>query len=114
MPTLSERGAYDICIACFWEDDGQDDPHADEVWGGPNHHYSLSAARANFAVYLTMYDPGHDNFERLRGGERVLAVKWRMVEVAAELRESSDAAETARLWKAFDTANAELRAILYP
>jgi len=25
-----------ICPVCFWEDDGQDDPKAHKVWGGPN------------------------------------------------------------------------------
>jgi hypothetical protein len=34
---------------CFWHDDGQDDPHADEVWGGPNKGLSLTAARRSFA-----------------------------------------------------------------
>src|SRR5438477_7521638 len=56
-PTLSERGGYDICKLCDWEDDGQDDPHAEEVWGGPNGRYSLAQARANFRRYLIMYDP---------------------------------------------------------
>ncbi|MGX1199098.1 CPCC family cysteine-rich protein [Parvibaculum sp. MBR-TMA-1.3b-4.2] len=56
-PTLEERGGYDICGLCNWEDDGQDDPHADEVWGGPNGGYSLTEARANFRRYLIMYDP---------------------------------------------------------
>ncbi len=46
--TLSERGGYDICDVCFWEDDGQDDHDADEVRGGPNYSLSLTAARANF------------------------------------------------------------------
>lgn len=46
--TLPTRGGYDICPVCFWEDDGQDDPVADEVWGGPNYELSLTAARANF------------------------------------------------------------------
>src|SRR3569833_2977032 len=27
--TLIERGGYDICSVCFWEDDGQDVPIAD-------------------------------------------------------------------------------------
>ena len=49
--TLEERGIYDICPVCFWEDDGQDDPHADEVWGGPNGSLSLTQARANFAEF---------------------------------------------------------------
>ena len=46
--TLAERGGYDICPVCFWEDDGQDDHDADLVRGGPNYSLSLTAARANF------------------------------------------------------------------
>ena len=46
--TLDERGSYEICPVCFWEDDWQDDPHADEVRGGPNGALSLSQARANY------------------------------------------------------------------
>jgi len=34
--TLSERGAYEICGECGWEDDGQDDHDAHLVRGGPN------------------------------------------------------------------------------
>jgi hypothetical protein len=55
-PTLSERAIHQTCRLCAWEDDGQDDPHADEVWGGPNGHYSLSQGRANFRNHLNMYD----------------------------------------------------------
>lgn len=46
--TLPERGAFDICEVCFWEDDGQDDYDADVVRGGPNGSLSLSAARMNY------------------------------------------------------------------
>jgi hypothetical protein len=46
--TLTERSGYEICGVCFWEDDGQDDPEADEVWGGPNGSLSLAQARENF------------------------------------------------------------------
>lgn len=53
--TLTERGGYEICGICDWEDDGQDDPRADEVWGGPNGDYSLAEARSNFKACLTMY-----------------------------------------------------------
>jgi len=56
-PTLSERGTWEICTLCDWEDDGQDDPRADEVWGGPNGAYSLTQARENFKRYQQMYDP---------------------------------------------------------
>lgn len=48
--TLDERGMYDICPVCFWEDDGQDDHDADAVRGGPNGPLSLAAARANYAA----------------------------------------------------------------
>jgi hypothetical protein len=46
--TLSERGGYDICPVCFWEDDGQDDADADVVRGGPNGGLSLTQARAHY------------------------------------------------------------------
>jgi Cysteine-rich CPCC len=46
--TLSERGHYDICQICFWEDDGQDDYDADVVRGGPNGALSLTEARDNY------------------------------------------------------------------
>ncbi len=45
FPTLSERGVYEICEVCNWEDDNQDDPNADEVWGGPNYELSLTENR---------------------------------------------------------------------
>ncbi|MFF4509354.1 CPCC family cysteine-rich protein [Streptomyces sp. NPDC001401] len=46
--TLAERGLYEICPVCFWEDDGQDDHDADRVRGGPNGRLSLTEARQNF------------------------------------------------------------------
>src|SRR5262245_34825945 len=53
--TLDQRGSYEICELCNWEDDGQDDPHADEIWGGPNGSYSLTEARENFKRHRIMY-----------------------------------------------------------
>jgi hypothetical protein len=49
--TLSQRALDEICSVCFWQDDGQDDPEADEVWGGPNGDLSLSQARKNYAAF---------------------------------------------------------------
>lgn len=49
--TLEERGGYDICPVCFWEDDGQDNHNADVVLGGPNGGISLSEARKNFQEF---------------------------------------------------------------
>ena len=48
--TLSERGGFEICEVCFWQDDGQDEHDADVVRGGPNHRLSLSQAQRNFAA----------------------------------------------------------------
>jgi len=48
--TLDERGAYDICLVCFWEDDGQDNADAHLVKGGPND-VSLSQARRNYIEF---------------------------------------------------------------
>jgi hypothetical protein len=46
--TLYERGGFEICPVCLWEDDGQDDADAGTVRGGPNGLLSLAQARANF------------------------------------------------------------------
>ncbi|HXQ23685.1 MAG TPA: CPCC family cysteine-rich protein [Candidatus Acidoferrales bacterium] len=76
-PTIAERCAYEICSLCAWEDDGQDDnPHRpegyhdyfapDDVAGGPNHDYSLTEARENFAQNFTSYRPADIDFENER------------------------------------------------
>lgn len=57
LPTLRSRSDFGICTICFWEDDGQDSADADDVRGGPNHDYSLTEARRNFAAHRTMYRP---------------------------------------------------------
>ena len=49
--TLGERGGYEICPVCFWEDDGQDEDNADLILGGPNGSLSLTQARRNFQEY---------------------------------------------------------------
>jgi hypothetical protein len=46
--SLGERGGFEICDVCLWEDDGQDDHDAGVVRGGPNGTLSLSQARANY------------------------------------------------------------------
>ncbi|WP_347405088.1 CPCC family cysteine-rich protein [Micromonospora sp. WMMD1082] len=46
--TLFERGGYEICDECGWEDDGQDDHDSAVVRGGPNGRLSLDAARAGY------------------------------------------------------------------
>ncbi|QDV08805.1 hypothetical protein Poly30_43600 [Planctomycetes bacterium Poly30] len=44
--SLQERGGFEICPVCYWEDDGQDLDALDEV-SGPNH-ITLRTARQNF------------------------------------------------------------------
>src|SRR5689334_21768855 len=46
--TLDERGGFEICAVCFWEDDGQDERDAEVVRGGPNGGLSLRDAQRNF------------------------------------------------------------------
>ena len=46
--TLPERGAYDLCPECSWEDDGQDDHDSHVRRGGPNGLESLDDARQRY------------------------------------------------------------------
>ena len=57
-PTLRDPHRFTTCGLCAWDNDGQDDPFADEVWGGPNGSFglSLSRARDNFRHHLSKYD----------------------------------------------------------
>lgn len=47
--TIAERGGYEICRECGWEDVGQINHDAHVVRGGPNRHLSLADARAAYA-----------------------------------------------------------------
>ncbi len=49
--TLNERGAFEICEVCYWEDDGQDEHDVAVVRGGPNGSLSLKQARRNFGEF---------------------------------------------------------------
>lgn len=51
LRSLPTRGDYEICPVCWWEDDGQDNPDADVVMGGPNYELSLTQARANVLLH---------------------------------------------------------------
>jgi len=106
-PTLAERGGYDICYLCNWEDDGQDDHNADVVMGGPNYGYSLTAARENFKRYGNMYTPGKD--QRLPSGDTELetAVKRRIVE-AFEAMRTAPAEDILRMWDFINSTRKEL------
>ncbi len=53
--TIAERGRYDICTVCWWEDDGMDNNDAD-IASSPNYGISLTQARYNF-IKFGIYDP---------------------------------------------------------
>ncbi len=57
--TISNE-AFDVCVLCWWCDDGQDDHNADVVRHGPNGRRSLTAARASFRQRLSSLPPGKD------------------------------------------------------
>jgi hypothetical protein len=107
-PTLPRRGWEDICCLCSWQDDGQDDPHADEAWRGPNSHYSLTQARENFKQYLVIFTP--DNDRRIGGGDSgvTLAAKKAMMD-AFDAMANADDLEKAWLWEEVSDAEIVIR-----
>ena len=54
-PTLNSWSGFEICLICWWEDDGTGDQKANFVAGGTNGSYSLMEARANFEDHGDMY-----------------------------------------------------------
>lgn len=98
-PTLCERGAYEICKLCFWEDDGQNDANADEVLPGPNQGYSLTEARRNFERYLVMYPPEED--PRFEGGdnEKMKQIKRALIAAFDKMLSEPPAGELNALWQ---------------
>jgi hypothetical protein len=54
--TLEKLNSWDICLVCWWEDEGFDNERANEMIGGSNGYMSLTQARH---AYLTcgIYDP---------------------------------------------------------
>ena len=55
-PTFTERGGFEICWICNYEDDGLDDSNPDDI-SGPNGDYTLSEMKFNFNLYGTKYRP---------------------------------------------------------
>jgi hypothetical protein len=96
-PTLLHRSYHEICELCGWEDDGQDDPDADEVFGGPNYQYSLTLARNNFVRHGIKYSPGGD--QRMFPDSSVETHAKRAIIKAFDLMiKQADAATQLALW----------------
>lgn len=100
-PTLDGRGDYSICHLCFWEDDGQDDPEADEIWGGPNGVWSLTDARNNFDKNLTSAMP--------HGEGRNTPLQYKLKQHAVSIFDSmvgeTDDVVISGLWELFNKCN---------
>jgi hypothetical protein len=108
-PTLPELASYEICELCNWEDDGQGDEAADEMWGGANSDYSLTEARINFRKHRVMYAPGRD--QRITGGDSALEyeTKGQLMAVFDRLS-SAQPSEQAALLAEIEGLEAVLRA----
>lgn len=98
-PMLSSSGDYEICRLCSWEDDGQDDPDADLVRGGPNSFYSLVEARENFELYLVKHPPEVDPRVGGPDTERKKEIKRAMMAAFDQLMESPAPGEIQNLWQ---------------
>jgi len=103
-PTLEERQGWEICCLCDWEDDGQDDPHADEVWGGPNQDYSLAEARENFKKHYIMY---RDKQTLLKQTDKEVQTKKRLIHAFEKLR-TADNKSAQQIWQEIDSFEKEL------
>ncbi|EFL15913.1 CPCC family cysteine-rich protein [Streptomyces sp. C] len=68
QPTLESSACFEICGECGWEDDGQGDEEADEVWGGPNGSQSLTDARREHREWLAEAAEDADRSSVTRGG----------------------------------------------
>jgi len=95
-PTLEERGNYDICDLCNWEDDGRDDEDSSKSLGGPNGGYSLDEARENFKKYRIMYSPDNNTTITHGDSEEREELKIKLVSIFDRMISGNNISE---LWK---------------
>ena len=101
-PALTEPSAgYEICWLCGWEDDGQDGPAADQVWGGPNKG-SLTTARRTFEERLTMYAESHERFPE---SDEALRAKRDAIAAFVSLRDAATPEDLHAFWMSVDLAD---------
>ena len=95
-PTLDDRGGWDICWVCRWEDDGQDDPKADEVWGGPNGSLSLTDCRREYEQRVSQ---GHYFASWEPTDSIVYHTFGKMFEALTAMLRTNESDELSRLWQ---------------
>lgn len=87
--TLRERGGFEICLVCFWEDDGQDDVDAHIERGGPNRG-TLWQARTSFLKFGACEEVAKQHVRRPTPDEPKTR-HWSLLDsVAVELIPSTD------------------------
>ncbi|MBX3291629.1 MAG: hypothetical protein KF881_01920 [Acidobacteria bacterium] len=101
--TLNERGGFEICQVCFWEDDGQDDADADVVRGGPNREISLTEARANYKK-IGACDPRSVKYVRKPRPDEVASVR---VEVRHKVHDLAVQVFGGAVWAGADVIHVE-------
>jgi hypothetical protein len=79
--TLSERGGYEICSLCKWEDEELEYPNPDRN-GGANGDYSLNLAKKNFKLYGVKYHPSDPRFPT---NPEYMQIKWQLQKLYAEI-----------------------------
>ncbi len=105
--TLQELRSYEICELCDWEDDGQGDSNATEIFGGPNGDYSLTEARRNFKENLSMYREFTQN-------DNETEAKKSLIDAFIELGKCEpDSLEYKVHWRKINSVEKELKLIKY-
>ncbi len=83
VPSLHQRGAYEVCQVCWWEDDGI----VDEGWPSGCNGRTLLEARRHFADGLMCSGRGENHYTQFGGGDAELeAIKRQLLICAAGLR----------------------------
>ncbi len=62
--TIEKRFEFEICLVCWWEDDGQDNETADGYGSGANGGITLTQGRYNFLKY-GIYDNEREDLKHL-------------------------------------------------
>lgn len=105
-PTLTYRNGFDYCSLCHWNDDGQDDPWADQPNGGPNDS-SLTQARTNFTETCSVWSfAGIDDFSPTTRqrifSEHTITEKRKLCRLYDELMALSTTEQIQRQWELID------------
>ena len=83
--TIGEKGGYEICEICGWEDEHYEYSNPDRMSGGANGDYSLTEARKNFELSGSMY---RDGDHRKPTNPEYIKVTWQLRKVMNEIEKT--------------------------